>query len=384
MRMQLVRFGAHQRTDLEMLLDAIPDNTAVVDFGAHVGTYTIPIARKAKEVIAIEGDGNRFAILLENIEANGLKNVKPRNVLVASEPKHLEINRIRRTGTDHLDPLWSQGTGTESNAIAAADIIAECSNRPGLIKTDLEGMDLEILNALCDTIERHRPVLCAEFRLNSPEADQFETLMFSLGYATFINASPRNSSIFKYMPVPVRALGHTPLKGIYDIFAAPTDSAQAATWRSCTTNPDGLRMAEAFMAHAQGRHPKALKILNASSTKSSNYWFLKAKLFWAAQVYDRAATACGHAVEMYEPTSEGYALLSQCLLAAGQDAAALEAARTAVKINKLDPEAHFRLGLSLGRHGDASKAREAIHQAISIDGERKIFHDALSNLQAAR
>ena len=47
----------------------------VVDVGAHLGEYTIPCAKLASKVIAIEANPEVFEILRENIQVNGLSNI---------------------------------------------------------------------------------------------------------------------------------------------------------------------------------------------------------------------------------------------------------------------------------------------------------------------
>jgi hypothetical protein len=47
---QLNECGAHQRSDLALLLSLLRSGDTAIDVGAHIGTYTIPIARAAQPV----------------------------------------------------------------------------------------------------------------------------------------------------------------------------------------------------------------------------------------------------------------------------------------------------------------------------------------------
>ncbi|WP_229572641.1 FkbM family methyltransferase [Saccharolobus caldissimus] len=51
----------------------------VLDAGAFIGDFTLKIARKAKEVVAVEPLPWAFQLLKKNVEMNELKNVVPVN-----------------------------------------------------------------------------------------------------------------------------------------------------------------------------------------------------------------------------------------------------------------------------------------------------------------
>jgi len=53
----------------------VKNTDVVLDAGAFVGDFTVKVARKAKEVVAVEPLPWAFKLLKENVETNNLKNV---------------------------------------------------------------------------------------------------------------------------------------------------------------------------------------------------------------------------------------------------------------------------------------------------------------------
>lgn len=53
----------------------VKDTDTVLNAGAFIGDFTVKIARKAKEVVAVEPLPWAFKLLKENVEINNLKNV---------------------------------------------------------------------------------------------------------------------------------------------------------------------------------------------------------------------------------------------------------------------------------------------------------------------
>ena len=81
---QLISYSAHTRNELSMVLDHITTHDTIIDIGAHIGTYSIPMAQKASKgkVISIEADLESYNLLLKNIESNNLQErILPYNFL---------------------------------------------------------------------------------------------------------------------------------------------------------------------------------------------------------------------------------------------------------------------------------------------------------------
>ena len=112
----LVNFGAHTRNELAMVLDHINDGDVVVDFGAHIGTYTIPIAKKigpSGRLLAVEGDLTTYELLCRNVGANRLDgNVKAICEIVAAGTAQ-PVRRVEVKGNTGGSPIPSLSNSHE-------------------------------------------------------------------------------------------------------------------------------------------------------------------------------------------------------------------------------------------------------------------------------
>lgn len=71
------------------LLDIQPHET-VLDLFCGLGNFTLPLARKAKQVVGVEGDEGLVQRAIENAERNGIKNVQYHMANLAEDVSNLE------------------------------------------------------------------------------------------------------------------------------------------------------------------------------------------------------------------------------------------------------------------------------------------------------
>jgi FkbM family methyltransferase len=123
----------------------------VVDVGAHIGLYTLRVAREVGpkgKVIAIEPDPRNFVLLKQNIATNNLHNVIAVNVALSDDA-------CRRLFYACTDPslsslkLQSQTKIREAKIVTTMTLSALLKNldikRVDWIKVDVEGEELEVL-----------------------------------------------------------------------------------------------------------------------------------------------------------------------------------------------------------------------------------------------
>lgn len=148
-----------------------------VDVGANIGLMSVLAARNGAEVIAIEPAGATYSLLVENIEANGMKG-RIETVRAAawanSEDLLLEYN----------DQLALRRIGTEGETVKGVGLDSLLQGRiPSLIKVDVEGRTPEVLHGARETLRVHRPRIVFEARPELDELPPVETALSPFGYS---------------------------------------------------------------------------------------------------------------------------------------------------------------------------------------------------------
>lgn len=231
----LQEHGAHQRGTLNVALDLVGPGDSVVDAGAHVGTFSVPLGRRVQpggRIIAIEGDPLSAALLRENLATNGLAG--PSTVLeaVLGRPG-AELTRLGQqgnTGATHFVPRRT--AGSDSATATSIDALAEVAGvrgRISLVKLDLEGAELLALQGAETLVCRNRPSLVCEV---SPSllaqqgctVQELDGWLAAMRYASYAITGSRNFRGEGWSVAPVPRLDEWPEEH-FDIVAVPLDSA---------------------------------------------------------------------------------------------------------------------------------------------------------------
>jgi FkbM family methyltransferase len=138
-----------------------------VDIGANEGMMSLMAARSvgpAGRVIAFEPNPVPRAVLEANVSRNGLSNVDVRPFGLADAPATLKLfvpsintgeGTFARPGYDESD-----GTYVECRVAVGDDELRGVN--PTLIKIDVEGFELHVIEGLRSTIERTKPPIVME------------------------------------------------------------------------------------------------------------------------------------------------------------------------------------------------------------------------------
>jgi len=129
-----------------------------VDVGAHIGKYTIKVARQVGNngrVVSIEPESSNLEALRANIESNGLSNVTLLNTACWSKDEKLKLHLAQRTG-DHSLKNPESAESIEVNALKLDHILEDLSiEHVEFIKVDAEGADGEVLEGAEETIAKN-------------------------------------------------------------------------------------------------------------------------------------------------------------------------------------------------------------------------------------
>lgn len=160
----------------------IPEGGVFVDVGAHIGRYTIPIGKSLDGkglVVAVEPEPGNYATLLENLKLNRLSNVLALNLAAWSENGELDLHLAERMGQHSL-----KGQGNRCIKVPArplGEVLAEHGvDRVDLVKVDVEGAEVEVLEGMRNTIQQFKPKLLVEVFWEN--AEDTSRLLEELGY----------------------------------------------------------------------------------------------------------------------------------------------------------------------------------------------------------
>lgn len=217
----LKKYQAHQRSDLALLLRLLRNGDNVIDVGAHIGTFTIPIARAVGpngSVTAVEAVSEHLEVLSRNVARNDLsETVRTVCALVADHTAEGQMAASHaNTGSAH----FIAGCGTTVKTVRLDDIAPQSTS---LVKVDVEGMEFEVLRSGATMIERDRPVLVFEVGVGD-STGQLDDFCHRMDYRLLLNLHARNCADDSYHAVRVTSLTRLGPLPLLDVVAMPRES----------------------------------------------------------------------------------------------------------------------------------------------------------------
>ena len=149
-----------------------------VDIGSYTGIYTLVASKTNKKIhtISFEPNPDLYAALEKNVRINRLKNFKLEQVALDKEIglAVLYLNHERYTSVGSLIKLSSAGKQIKVNRTT---LDAYCANNNvefiDLMKIDVEGYELNILEGSKVTLEKHSPIILMEALTTSSLESQY-------------------------------------------------------------------------------------------------------------------------------------------------------------------------------------------------------------------
>jgi FkbM family methyltransferase len=194
------------------------EDGVVLDVGANIGTVAVPIARHRPKytVYAYEVQPQVFYQLCGAVALNDLANVVPENLALSARSESVllqmpDYKEAMNIGAFSLDPLVNQRSPEQ---VPRSEDRVMVKMRPmdlqfykqvvRLIKLDVEGMELEVLEGGVDTIRQNNypPILYECWRnydWYAEKAAMTDKFMLDLGYEIWtsgritVAVNPRNS-----------------------------------------------------------------------------------------------------------------------------------------------------------------------------------------------
>lgn len=160
-------YGESTPDEVAVCLSFLRAGDTVLDIGANVGTFTVPMALtvgRSGGVIAFEPQRIVNQVLCANLALNSLCDyVDPVRMAVGSSESTANITLINPFESNNN--VGGVRLNQKSDASEPIPVITiDSLNLPALrlMKIDVEGMEHEVLKGASDTVSRLRPVIYAE------------------------------------------------------------------------------------------------------------------------------------------------------------------------------------------------------------------------------
>lgn len=165
-----------QMDRLETALDYVEDFTTALDCGAHVGSWSIRMAKEFNAVYAFEPSRETFACLDRN--TSNRSNVFALNVAVGDRPGFVSmcVDDTRgegNTGAYFIKPINGENGGLDTVRMMTIDSLG-FDHGVGFIKLDVEGAELLALRGAVQTIKANKPVIFLEAKKKMGERFGFK------------------------------------------------------------------------------------------------------------------------------------------------------------------------------------------------------------------
>lgn len=202
---QIKKYGAHTRNELAMIKSLVSDDDIIFDVGAHIGTYSIPLAKTLSDkgkVYSFEPNPKSYYLLKHNVYLNELTGrIQCNNSALGSEVKVQSVSFkqfVGNSGSNYLYEDIYQGEDVNFDTIDAF-VKRNYIDRVDWIKIDVEGRELDVLNGAKNTIFKFKPKVYLEICPSQLErfGDSPESVFCffkDLDYKFFNNKFHRNSS----------------------------------------------------------------------------------------------------------------------------------------------------------------------------------------------
>ena len=161
-------YGEWAESELELLGLFIKPGDLVVDVGANIGTHTVFFAQRAGatgQVYALEPQRIVFQSLCANLALNGLLNVRAFHAAASREAGTIAVPPIAYGEPgNHGGVALAAGASAAANAERVPVMTLDGLGLPRcrLIKIDVEGMELDVLEGGRALIQAARPMVYLE------------------------------------------------------------------------------------------------------------------------------------------------------------------------------------------------------------------------------
>lgn len=188
---------------LKSISSILKNPSCIIDVGANIGNHTVYFARQWSDCVihAIEPISLAFQILKRNISLNQFQNVYCHNIALGD--RH-GIGSITHDGLTENNLGATRVNYTTSGNISFKTMDDFIENlkigKIDLIKIDVEGFELKVLDGMKDTILKHNPIIWIEVLESNTDNAMKYFRNNGVEFISALNFNTNNDYLIKLKP----------------------------------------------------------------------------------------------------------------------------------------------------------------------------------------
>lgn len=153
--------SAHESAEIETVCRRLDPASVVVDIGANIGTFALPVAQATKaHIIAVEPVSSTFSLLNDNVRRNQAGDAV---TTVRSAVGDVAGDVVITTGAQSANHVLPGQTAARAGEERVAVVtLLDDESRIDLIKVDVEGLELNVMRGALQTLASHAPAVLLE------------------------------------------------------------------------------------------------------------------------------------------------------------------------------------------------------------------------------
>jgi len=136
----------------------------IIDMGVNIGRHSLLFAEMPNtRVLSFEPEINNFNALFENIKFNKFENITPYNLGGYNENKKVMLNLSENNDGGHSIVYKKGNRAVQIEVVKLDDFLDKVNfGKVDLMKIDVEGVELEVLQGAKETLKKYHPEIFFE------------------------------------------------------------------------------------------------------------------------------------------------------------------------------------------------------------------------------
>ena len=178
------RIGEFWEDELEPIFEKIAPDSVMIEVGSYVGSHTVLLSRKCQKVYSFEANTRNYRQLGANLLLNDCDNVDSYNLCMGAVSGRATVQHPPEGWSDACTVFKVNEDG--DTAVYTLDSQLPFLDRLDWLKTDCEGMDLEVLMGAKNLIMKFKPTIIYERNWTATKYSEEEHAAWldSVGYTT--------------------------------------------------------------------------------------------------------------------------------------------------------------------------------------------------------